>query len=123
MGEIQSAAVLTVDTIFTWQPNGYSIDCQCRLRIYKLSFDTAIVIVSTLPEDSSLALNGMMLELIHVVCYRFGLAPNKTMWIEHDPGWHPNSQEKYYEIILIWNEANWQKSSKEKIEQLLGQPL
>ena len=124
-------AVLTIDIIFTWQSKIAKTDCFCRLRIYKITFDKAVVIVSELPENPGRSIIGEELTLIPLVCHKFALNPTKTMLLEHypkgylkdldrDPRGYFKEEETYEQVILVQDNVCSKRIKKEQIEALLG---
>ena len=116
-------AVLSVDTIFTWYSETAKGNCQCHLRIYKIAFDKAIIIASELPDNPGRSITDEALTLIHLVCYKFGLAPTKTMWVEHYPKGYFKDEATYDEVMLIQGRVISQRIKQRKIEDILGMEL
>ena len=123
MAQSQPTANQSVDQRFSWRPQGQSFDSQCRLRIYYLCFAQAVVIVSELEDNPGKSITDNAQQLIHLVCYRFGLAPYKVMWIEHYPAGYLKKSETYDLITLALGEVTCQRVSQHYIESLLGCPL
>ncbi|GAB4547699.1 MAG: hypothetical protein Tsb0014_42390 [Pleurocapsa sp.] len=123
MGILEPSAILTTDTIFTWQLKKQSINHQCRLRIYKFFYDRVVVIASALPDYSSELSCQTLQYLINEVCYRFGIAPSKTMWIEHYPAFNADAKQFYYHVLLIGNRVCLYKVGQQQLEFLLGQKI
>ena len=116
-------AVLSVDTLFTWHSAIAKTDCQCRLKIYKITFDKAVVIVSELPDNPGRTITDEGLTLINLVCHQFALKPTKTMWLEHYPQGYLKVEENYDEVMLVRGQLRSQRINKQKIEALLGVKL
>ena len=79
----KSSAVLDTDTVITWYSQIDQTQCKCRLRVYKISFDKAIVIISELDDNFGRSITDEASTLIHLICDEVALSPRKTMWIEH----------------------------------------
>ncbi len=119
----ESPAVLTIDTPITWYSQLAHLKCECRLRIYKITFELAVVIVSELDYNPGRSITDEALTLIHLVCHEFGLSPTKTMWLEHYPVGYLKDEETY-EQVLLWQGYTYSKRiSKQKLEALLGVKL
>ena len=116
-------AVLSVDILFTWHSNRDKRECQCHLIIYKLTFDTAVVIVSGLPENQSSSIIGERLTLIPLICQKFASQPTKTMWLEHYPKEDFKEEETYEHVMLLQGNVCSKRIKKEQIEALLGVKL
>lgn len=116
-------AVLSIDMMFTWDSEIVKTECQCHLRIYKLTFDAAIVIVSDLPNNSGYTITEEALTLIPLVCNEFALYPTKTMWLEHYPQGDFKKEETFEQVLLFRNNDWSKRVKKEQIESLLGVKL
>ncbi len=73
------AAFLIVDFLFKWNCELENINNQCHLKIYKITFDKAIVIISDILNNSSYAIDEETINVINLVCKQFNLSPKKTM--------------------------------------------
>ena len=116
-------AFLSTDILFPWHSERADIECQCRLRIYKLPCYQAVVIVSDLPNNSGYTITEEALTLIPLVFNMFVLYPNKTMWIEHYPNRYVKEEETFEQVMLLRNNDRSQRIKKEQIETLLGVKL
>lgn len=116
----ESPAVLSIDTVFTWYSEIAKIDCQCRLRIYKITFDKAVIIVSELHNNYGRSITDEALTLINLVCYKFGLSPAKTMWVEHYPAGYLKDEDTYDEVMLALFHVHSKRIQKQQLEALLG---
>lgn len=121
----ESPAVLSVDTPITWYSKTAQTQCKyhlCkyRLRIYKIAFDKAVVILSERQDNS----RGLIMEeasrLIHWVCHEFELSPSKITWLEHYPAKHLREEDIYEQVILVQPHLYSIMIDKQKIEDLLG---
>lgn len=119
----ESPAVLTIDTPITWYSQITQSKCHYRLRIYKISFDKAVVIVSERQDNSGRLITGEASRLIHWVCQEFALSPRQTMWVEHYPASYLKDDETYEEVTLVKGYTYSTRISKQKIEALLGVEL
>ena len=119
----KSPAVLSIDIMFTWHSEIAKTECQCRLRIYKITFDTAVVIVSELPDNSGCSIADEALTLIPLVCNKFALYPTKTMWLEHYSKGYFQEEETYEQVMLLQDNVWSKRIKKEQIETLLGVKL
>ena len=116
-------AVLTIDTPIIWYSRTAQTQCQCRLRIYKIAFDQAVVIVSELEDNPVPLITAEAFRLIDWVCSEFALNSAKTMWIEHYPLDYLKDDETDDEVLLIQSHTYSTRVSKQKIEALLGVQL
>ena len=116
----KSSAVLNTDLIYTWYSEAVEQDCKCRLRVYQLTIDHFVVIVSELPDNPGASITDEASKLINLVCYQFGLTAYKVMWIEHYPRGMRQDDEVYYEAAQGLGEIFLTKIKKQKLESLLG---
>jgi len=116
-------AALTIDTTITWYSQIAWSQCKCRLRIYKIAFDQAVVIVSELEDNPGRLITAEAFRLIYWVCAEFALNPEKTMWVEHYPVGYLKDEETYDEVLLVQGYTYSQRVSQQKIEALLGVKL
>ena len=119
----ESPALLVVDDKFEWYSEIGQQQCECRLRIYKISFDQAVVIVSELKAYPGRSIREEAITLINLVCYKFGLITLKTMWIEHYPEGYLREEDTYDEIWLSMFHVQSRRIKKEELETLLGRKL
>ncbi len=120
MEQSKPAATLRVDKILTWQPVGQDFNSQCHLLIYYFSYDRAMVIVTELADNPGQSITATVTQLIHLVCYRFGLAPYKVMWLEHYPPGVLNDEDSYEQVMLALGHFIRQRVSQQSLERLLG---
>lgn len=123
MTPFKPTATLDVDMEFSWYSEVAKGNCHCRLRIYKLSFDSAVIIVSELLDNPGRSISDEASALIHLVCYQFGLAIYKIMWIEHYPGGYLKDEDTYDEIMLTTGIISSKRISQAKLEEFLGVSL
>ena len=123
MSPFESPVTLTVDTEFTWISTITRKDCCCRLRVYKFTFDHAVVIVSEIPDNPGRSITEEAKTLIHLVCYRFGLATNKVMWFEHYPAGYLKDENTYDEVMLAVGNISSRRISQATLEEFLGVKL
>lgn len=120
---MESSAILQVETKFKWHSEIGKKDSECGLRIYKISFNQAIVIVSELKDNPGRSITDEALTLIHLICYKFGLNLTNTMWIEHYPEGYLKEEDTYDEIKLEMFDLNSKRINKQRLEALLGVKL
>ena len=123
MNLAQSSAVLSIDTIFTWHSKITEIKCQCCLRIYKISFDKVVVIVSELPNSPGCTIAEEALTLIELICHKFELKLNKTMFLEHYSKRFLEDEEIYEHVMLTQGNVWSSRINKQKLEALLSVKL
>lgn len=119
----ETSAILDVDMKFSWYSETAKGNCHCRLRIYKLNFDHAMIIVSELLDNPGRSISDEASNLIHLVCYQFGFAIYKVMWIEHYPGGYLKDEDTYDEVMLALGRISSRRVSQAKLEEFLGVKL
>lgn len=123
MSPFELPATLDIDMTFSWYSEIEKGNCHCRLRIYKLTFDSAVIIVSELLDNPGRSITDEASALIHLVCYQFGLAIYKVMWIEHYPAGYLKDEDTYDEIMLTSGTISSRRVSQAKLEEFLGVSL
>ena len=123
MNLFESPALLSINTPITWYSETAQRHCECRLRIYKVTFDKAIVIVSEVQDNSGRSISEEVFTLIPRVCNEFALNPGKTMWVEHYPVGYLMEEETYNEVMLVMGYTSSKRIEKQKLEALLGVKL
>ncbi|WP_158500402.1 hypothetical protein [Xenococcus sp. PCC 7305] len=98
-------------------------DCQCRLRIYKITVEQAVVIASQLPDEASCSIADEALTLIPLICQKLLLKLTSIMWVEHYPKGYLKDEEVYEEVTLIQDKITSKRIKKQKIENLLSVKL
>ncbi len=79
------SALLRIDTPLAWYSQTAQTYYECRLRIYQIALERTLIIVSELEDNPGPSIRNKASTLIHLICDDFGLAPEKTMWVEHYP--------------------------------------
>ena len=120
MNIFQYPALLQVDTEFKWYSERAKKQCKCGLRIYRISVEKAVVIVSELKDNPGRSITDEALTLINLVCYKFGLNLNKTMWLEHYPAGYLKEEDTYDEVKLGMFRIDSKRIKKQRLEALLG---
>lgn len=123
MTPFEPPATLDVDMKFSWYSEVAKGNCHCRLRIYKLTFDSAVIVVSELVDNPGRSIADEASTLIHSVCYQFGFATYKVMWIEHYPAGYLKDEDTYDEIMLAAGKISSRRVSQAKLEEFLGLKL
>ena len=108
---------------FTWYSEVVNKDCKCRLRIYQINFDHIVVIVSELSNNPGRSITEEASKLINLVCYQFGFAPFKVMWIEHYPVGYVKNHETYDVIMMGLGDVFSQRINLQELEAFLGVQL
>ena len=123
MNQETTPAINTVDTQFTWYCETAQTDVVCHLKIYQVTFDKAVVIVSNLMDKDSLSVIQSTSSLIYMVSYKFGLSLNKTMWFEQNQTDNLLQEDTYSEVMLELGQVSHRGILSQKLEVLLGVKL
>ena len=111
-----------VDTVFEWKSPGDRQLNKCRLRIYWLTWEKAIIIATNLSDRSQTQVGDATEEIISFANNYHNLAPNKIMLVEHyltdDP-----LQDTYVQILLIDSEPIRYQVSQHELTELIGKPI
>ncbi len=121
MGNLQSIARPTTDTVFSWISNEHSIKCQCRLRIFTLSDSNHLVIISALPDYPGASFTQSLQQVIFQISYSFDLPLNQTMWVEHYPASRSTDPDFYYHLLLAWHNVSWHQIRQPQLKAILKQ--
>ena len=116
-------SILKTDQILSWNSVDTGAECQCRLRIFQISLDRAVVIVSQIPNRPGRSVTDEVVTLMRVVCDRFGLSLNQTMWIEHYPVGYLKDDDVYEHISAAAGSVASQRISKSHLESILQQEI
>ena len=108
------------ESIFSWKTREDKVESRCYLRIYWLSFDKAVVIVSELSDNFGFSITDAGEELITLVCSHFKLTLSKIMWLEHFPTHNPQELDIYYGVQLFSNQIIRYQLTKKSVERLLS---
>ncbi len=122
-----------MDQIFEYVSATSETPGQCRVRIYPAQRRT-VVVISELADDSGVSITPTIEELAIQICEAFQLDPEQVRWVEHhpagviDPQGRVFSSDIYDLVRLTWtgrrlSNPEWSPSSREEIEQLIGEPL
>lgn len=109
----------TTDVIFSWQCMKYHIECQCRLRIYHLTFDKYLVIISPVPDYPSASSTYSLQNLVHQISYCYNLPPTKTMWVEHYPATELNETDFYYQLLANKHNVSLFEISQDELQMMI----
>ena len=112
-----------LDTIFLWTSNQDSSEHKYRIRIYWISWEKAVVIITEINDDPSKIIAKTTKELVQFVCELYKLIPEKIMWVEHYAPSNSNDKDTYIQVLLMNAKASRYKLEPEKLERLIGIPL
>ena len=123
MDESKVTVVNDVDTVFTWESEKDSQPNKCRIRVFWLTWEKTLVIVTELADNQGRQIASATLELIRLVANLYDLTHRKMMWIEHYPATTAVDEDTYLQVILLKNEAVRYEMERQQIEALIGRTL
>ena len=135
MDDFEVTTVNSVDTVFEWQSEGDSGLNQCRIRIFWLTWEKAIVIVKNInyncdrsvdsghtdklhndnaPSDITTA----TAEIVRFASNFYNLVPSKMMLVEYYPG--KNSDlDIYFHVLLSKDKTVRSEIAKSQLLKLI----
>lgn len=123
MEESKVAVVNDVDTVFTWESEKDSQPNKCRIRVFWLSWEKTLVIVTKLAENQGRNIASTTIELTRLIANLYDLTRRKMMWLEHYPATNTTDQDKYLQVILLNNQAVRYEIESQQIETLINKTL
>ena len=113
----------TIDTVFEWKSSGNYESNKCRIRIYWLTWDKAIVIATDLGDHFGHQIANATKEIISFATDFYHLAPNKTMLVEHYIKDDLSNEDTYLQVLLVNNEPIRFEMAKSKLIKLIGREI
>jgi len=108
---------------------------KCRIR-WTQRGEKVIVIASQLPEDTGTSVTNRAEHLAEEVSKRYGLDPDRLVWLEHYPDRRSPGQrlpdpifDEHFSLVSFHREGSqfsrpqWTRIEKRMVETLIGQPL
>ena len=111
-----------IDTFFFWESKADYQPNQCRIRIYWITWEKAIIIATDVTDNPGRKVANVTKEIMSFANHIYGLAPNKTTPIEH----YSNSEldeDLYLQVLLTNNEAMRYEIGWSRLKQLVGKPM
>lgn len=113
----------SVDTVFEWKKEGNYESNKCRIRIYWLTWEKAIVIVTDLGDRFGRQIANATEEIISFAADFYHLAPNKTMLVEHYITVNLYDEDTYLHVLLVDDEPIRYKMKRSNLIKLIGQEI
>lgn len=107
-----------VDTIFSWHSEGDCTVNKCRLRVYWITWEKALVIISEHTDNSGKKITHATRELIRLVSNLYDLLPHKIMWVEHYSEGNSSEQDAYFQVIITNNQVVKYQINKKQLTEL-----
>ena len=112
-----------VDTIFEWKEEEDSEYNICRLRIYWITWEKAVVITKNLSEDSSNSITDITKKVIYFTNHYYDLVSNKLMLIEHYSTNDKAEKDIYVQVIITNDKAVRCEIQKSQLVELIGKSI
>ena len=109
-----------IDTVLFWESQGDNRPNKCRIRIYWVTWEKAIVIATDITDRPGKKIANVTQEIINFVSNLYDLFPNKMMLVEHYSPGILLDKDTYLQVFVINNEAMRYQIDKSKLTQLLG---
>ena len=112
-----------VDVIFSWHSEANSEPNACRLSIYWLTWEKAIVVATEVTHNPGRKMHNAIQEVIEFAEDFYDLAPNKMMILEHYQDESSLSKDIYFQILIIDNEVIRYEIDKCDLIELIGKTI
>lgn len=112
-----------VDAVFEWQTEGDYEYSSCRLSIYWITWDKAIVFFRNRSNNPDNKIVDISKKIMLLVSQNYDLAPNKTMLIEHYITDDSVEEDTYLQVLRVNNEAIRYEIKKSELIKLIGKPI
>lgn len=123
MDEFKITVADDIDTVLNWIVEGDSKSNKCRVRIYWITWEKAIVIVTNITYYSGRKITDATKEIISFVTNIHSLSPSKLMLVEHYPASNLSEEDLYHQVLLTNNEAIRHEIDRSKLLKLLGKTV
>jgi len=112
-----------VDTIFEWKEEDDSEYNICRLRIYWITWEKAVVITKNLSGDSSNSITDITKKVIYFTSHYYDLVSNKLMLIEHHSTDNSAEEDIYVQVVMTNDEAVRYEIQESQLVELIGKSI
>ena len=116
--------VYEVDTVFDWQSEKDPAHNQCRIRIYWITWEKAIIVATDISENSADSkIAKCTKEIISFASNLYDLFPNKTMLIEHYPKQDLSDEDIYLQVLLTKDKTVRYEIEREDLIRLINKQI
>lgn len=112
-----------VDTVFEWKTKKKYECNKCRIRIYWVTWETAIVIATDINEHLGLQVANATKEIISFVTDFYNLAPNKTMLVEQYLTGNSSDEDTYLQVLIMGSLSLRYEVKISKLIKLIGREI
>ena len=112
-----------VDAVFSWHSE---INCEpnaCRLNIYWITWEKALVIATEITNHPGRKMHHAIQEIIEFAQNFYDLAPNKMMMLEHYKKANSSQEDTYFQVLVFGDEVIRYEIEKSSLIQLLGKTI
>jgi hypothetical protein len=117
----------SVDTVFSWESGVDREPNKCRMRVYWITWDKAIVIATDLTNNPGRKIANVTKEIISFTSHIYDLVPSKIMLIEHylisDSSDADTDLDTYLQVLLTNNGVVKYAISNSQVSELIGLPI
>ena len=116
--------VYEVDTVFGWQSIEDSAHNQCRIRIYWITWEKAIIVATDISENSADSkIAKCTKEIINFASNLYDLVPRKTMLVEHYPKKELPDKDTDFQVLLTKDKAVRYEIDRDELIRLINKQI
>ncbi|VEP12268.1 hypothetical protein H1P_140051 [Hyella patelloides LEGE 07179] len=112
-----------IDTVFVWESKGDYVHNRCRVRIYWITEEKAVIIATDVTKNPGRKVANVSKEIISFFSNLYNLVPGKTMLVEHYPMSNLPDGDIYLQVLFVNKEAMRYEIGRNELKQLLGKPI
>ena len=107
-----------IDTVFRWQSEQSPKSNQCRIRIFWITWEKAIVVVTNMDDNRNNEIAAATVEIVSFASNFYNLAPNKMMIVEHYRS--PDSDNDiFFHVLLVKDRTIRYEIEQSKLLELI----
>ena len=112
-----------VDTVLSWKAKECDKPNKCRIRIYWITWEKAIVIATDITAHPGITIDNTYDKIVRLARIHYDIAPNKLMLIEHYSTNDLLDKDIYFQILVINNQFIRYEIDKSELTKLLGKQI
>lgn len=112
-----------VDAVFSWNSEVDREPNACRLNIYWITWEKALVIATEITHNPGRTMHHAIQEVIEFAQNFYDLAPNKMMLLEHYKNPNSAQDDTYFQVLISGDEIIRYEIEKSALIQLLGKTI
>jgi hypothetical protein len=107
-----------VDTVFSWESEvDYKLN-KCRIRIYWVTWEKAVVVATDMTDNSGSKIANVTKELLRFIYHIYDLVPCKIMLVEHYSVNNSFQDDTYLQVLLVNDEVIRYKIDQNRLMKL-----